>query len=61
VKNQGLYSAALTELTQRGCPEELAESAATVVANDDATKTDLGRTGKDQKVIQETLPYLQNK
>ncbi|MBD2451978.1 hypothetical protein H6G76_33660 [Nostoc sp. FACHB-152] len=60
VQNQGLYSAALTELNQRGCPEELAKQAAIVVANDDSSKPDLGRNRQDQKVIQEALPYLRN-
>ncbi|MBD2451862.1 hypothetical protein H6G76_33030 [Nostoc sp. FACHB-152] len=58
MKNQGLYDATIQALTDRGCPEDLAKSAATVVANDDSSKPDLGRTGEDQKVIQEALPYL---
>ena len=60
VQNQGLHDATVQALTDRGCPTDLAKSAATVVANDDATKPDLGRTKEDQKVIQEALPYLQN-
>ncbi|MBC1238647.1 MULTISPECIES: hypothetical protein [Nostoc] len=59
MKNQGLYNATVQALTDRGCPKDLAESAATVVANDDSSKPNLGRTQQDQKVIQETLPYLQ--
>ncbi|MEH1790608.1 MAG: hypothetical protein V7L23_34865 [Nostoc sp.] len=39
---------------------ELAQSAASIVANDDPSKPDLGRTTEDQQIIQETLPYLQN-
>lgn len=59
MKNQGLYNATVQALTDRGCPEDLAKKAATVVANDDSSKPNLGRTQEDQKVIQETLPYLQ--
>jgi hypothetical protein len=59
MKNQSLYSAAVEALTSRGCPTDLAKKAATVVANDDPVKPNLGRTQSDQEVIQEALPYLQ--
>jgi hypothetical protein len=60
VKNDNLFLAALSALTEKGCPTALAASAAVVIANDDPTKPDLGRTQTDQWVIQETLPYLQS-
>jgi len=59
VQNQGLHDATVQALTDKGCPEELAKQAAKVVANDDATKPDLGRTREDQEVIKSALPYLQ--
>ncbi|RCJ37977.1 hypothetical protein A6770_39895 [Nostoc minutum NIES-26] len=60
MKNDNLFFAALSALTSRGCPTALAASAAAVVANDDPAKPDLGRTQRDQWVISEALPYLQN-
>lgn len=59
MKNQGLHDATVQALTNKGCPTDLAESAAKIVANDDATKPDLGRTQQDQEVIKSALPYLQ--
>ncbi len=60
MKNDNLFFAARKALTERGCPTALAASAAAVVANDDPTLPNLGRSQRDQWVIQETLPYLQN-
>jgi hypothetical protein len=60
VKNDNLFFAALSALTERGCPTALAASAAVVIANDDPTLPSLGRSERDQWVIQETLPYLQS-
>ncbi|MBD2458354.1 hypothetical protein H6G80_30340 [Nostoc sp. FACHB-87] len=59
MRNQGLHDATVQALTDRGCPTDLANSAAKIVANDDATKPDLGRTQQDQEVIKSALPYLQ--
>jgi hypothetical protein len=61
VQNQGLHDATVQALTDRGCPTDLAESAAKVVAKDDPTKADLGRTEADQKVVKQALPYLQKR
>jgi hypothetical protein len=60
VKNQSLYDATVTALTERGCPKDLAIDAAAVVAKDDPVKPDLGRTPVDQEIIKKSLPYLQN-
>lgn len=60
MKNDNLFFAALSALTERGCPTALAAGAAVVIANDDPTKPDLGRGEREQWVIQETLPYLQS-
>ncbi|MCC5639817.1 hypothetical protein LC593_29125 [Nostoc sp. CHAB 5844] len=59
MQNQGLYDATVQALTERGCPEELANQAATVVSNDDSNKPNLGRTETDQAVVKQALPYLQ--
>ncbi|WP_066423320.1 hypothetical protein [Anabaena sp. 4-3] len=59
MRNDNLFFAAFGELIERGCPAELAGEAATVVANDDPTLPNLGRTPQDQSVIQQALPYLQ--
>ncbi|MCC5640987.1 hypothetical protein LC593_35200 [Nostoc sp. CHAB 5844] len=58
-RNQRLYTATVQALTDRGCPEDLANQAASVVANDDSGKPNLGRTEADQAVVKQALPYLQ--
>lgn len=45
-------------LVDNGVPEELAIKASQVVASDDATKPDLGRSDADQQTINETMNYL---
>lgn len=56
--NQSLYDASVKALTDNGVPEELAEKASQVVASDDSTKPDLGRSESDQQTINETMNYL---
>ena len=56
--NQNLYDASVKALTDNGVPEELAEKASQVVASDDPTKSDLGRSDSDQQTINETMNYL---
>lgn len=58
--SDNIFFAALNALTNNGYAPELAHSAASIVANDDPSKPNLGRTPEDQQIIQETLPYLQN-
>ncbi|BAY95672.1 MULTISPECIES: hypothetical protein [unclassified Tolypothrix] len=60
MNNSNLFFAALNALTNNGCPRELAQSAAEIVANDDPFLPNLGRTPEQQQIIQETLPYLQS-
>jgi hypothetical protein len=60
MNNENLFTAALNALTLHGCPTELAQSAAEIVANDDPYQPNLGRTPEQQQIIQETLPYLQS-
>jgi hypothetical protein len=57
-KNQNLYEASKEALMQNGVPEHIAEAASEVVANDDATKSDLGRTAEDQAVIKEAMHHF---
>lgn len=58
--SDNIFSVALNALTNNGCPEGLAQSAAFIVANDDPFQPDLGRTPEQQQIIQEALPYLQS-
>ncbi|MBD2504076.1 hypothetical protein [Anabaena azotica] len=58
--SDNIFSVALNALTNNGCPEELAQRAAFIVANDDPLQADLGRTPEQQLLIQEVLPYLQS-
>lgn len=57
--NRNVYETSFRQLTQRDCPVALASEASLVIAKDDPTKEDLGRSDRDQYVISETLPYLQ--
>ncbi|MBD2302267.1 hypothetical protein [Nostoc sp. FACHB-190] len=57
--SDNIFFEALNALINNGCPQELAHSAASIVANDDPSKPDLGRTPEDQQIIQQVLPYLQ--
>jgi hypothetical protein len=60
MSNDNLFIAAINALTNNGCPTELAQLAAEIVANDDPFLPNLGRTPQEQQIIQETLPYLQS-
>ncbi|MBF2016356.1 MAG: hypothetical protein IGS23_14370 [Rivularia sp. T60_A2020_040] len=55
--NQSLYEASLKALTSNGVPEEIAHKASEVVASDDASKPDLGRTQQDREAINEAMNY----
>ena len=56
--NQSLYDASVKALTDNGVPSELAEKASQVVASDDPTKSDLGRSDSDRETINEVMSYL---
>ncbi|UKP01435.1 hypothetical protein [Nostoc sp. UHCC 0870] len=60
MNNENLFTAALNALTNNGCPSDLAQEAASIVANDDPYQPDLGRTPEQQQIIREALPYLQS-
>jgi len=55
--NQGLYDASLQALTEKGVPQAIAEGASRVVATDDATKPDSGRSPQDQAVVDEAMKH----
>ncbi|RUT00399.1 hypothetical protein DSM106972_075270 [Dulcicalothrix desertica PCC 7102] len=48
--NQQLYNASLQALTDVGIPEPLADAASRIVATDDASQPNLGRTQADREV-----------
>ncbi|MGB3637479.1 MAG: hypothetical protein WBA39_07870 [Rivularia sp. (in: cyanobacteria)] len=56
--NQSLYDASVRTLTDNGVPSELAEKASQVIASDDPTQENLGRTESDQQTINGTMDYL---
>lgn len=55
--NENLYRSSLQALTNNGVPEELAEKASRVVASDDATKSDLGRSDCDRETISQAMNH----
>ena len=55
--NQSLYDASVKALTDNGVPSELAEKASQVVASDDGTKENLGRSESDQQPINEAMNH----
>ena len=56
--NESLYNASLQALTDNGVPSELAEKASQIVASDDPTKSDLGRSESDRETIAEVVEAL---
>ncbi|MBL1199888.1 MAG: hypothetical protein FWK04_12570 [Nostoc sp. GBBB01] len=57
--NQNLYAASFEALIERGAPPDKAEAASLVVAKDDGTKDNFGRTAEDQQAVNDILEYLQ--
>jgi hypothetical protein len=55
MKNERLYKVSLDVLTSNGVEADLAAKASKVVANDDPTKPNLGRSAKDQQVVNEAM------
>ena len=59
--NQNLYDASVKALTDNGVPSELAEKASQVVASDDPTQENLGRSTDDQNAVNTAMNhYWQN-
>ena len=55
--NQGLHDSLLEALKENGVPEDVAQAASKVVANDDALLPNLGRTPEDQSIVNEAMIY----
>lgn len=55
--NESLYNASLQALTDNGVPSELAEKASQVIASDDPTKSDLGRSDCDREIINQAMNH----
>ncbi|MEJ1930810.1 hypothetical protein WDZ92_11160 [Nostoc sp. NIES-2111] len=56
--NQRMYETSLDVLLSASVPQDIAEAASKIVASDDATQPDLGRTAEDQVVVQEVVKIL---
>lgn len=57
--DQNLFFASFEALIKRGAPWEKADAASLVVAKDDGTQPNLGRTAEDQQAVNDVLEYLQ--
>lgn len=57
--NQRLYKVSLEILLTASVPREIAQAASRVVASDDPTLPDLGRTPQDTEVAHEAMRYYQ--
>ncbi|MEM9925111.1 MAG: hypothetical protein AAF915_15395 [Cyanobacteria bacterium P01_D01_bin.50] len=55
--NQSLYDASVRALTDNGVPEDLAEKASQVIASDDPTQENLGRSASDQEAVNEAMNH----
>lgn len=55
--NQSLYVASREALIDNGVPWEIAEAASVVVAKDDASLPDLGRTASDQQAVNDAMAH----
>ena len=53
-----LYEATKQAMLVAGAPEEIAEKAAKVIAGDDSSKPNLGRSEVDQKIVSQAWNYL---
>jgi hypothetical protein len=59
--NQELYQVAFNQLTSKGVPVSTAQRASLVVAKDDPSKPNLGRTEKDQSYISDAMIWMSAK
>ena len=55
--NQSIYDASIAALTSNGVPVEVAERASEVVAKDDPTQENLGRSSSDQEAVNEAMNH----
>lgn len=56
--NQQIYQAAFSQLTSKGVPVNAAQRASLVVAKDDPSKPNLGRTEEDQGYISDAMIWM---
>jgi hypothetical protein len=56
--NQEIYEASFKALTECGVPVSTAEKASEVVAKDNSSLPDLGRSSEDQRNIQDAMTWL---
>lgn len=56
--NQRIYETSLDVLLTANVPREIAETASKVVASDDASQPNLGRTADDQEVVNQVVEHL---
>ena len=57
--NRAFNESAWTVFLNSGCPPTLAYQAAQVIGRDNPCADNLGRTEKDQEIIRQVLPYIQ--
>ena len=56
--NENLYNACIKGCKEKGIPEELAKELARIVATDDPSLPNLGRSQQDTQTCFEALKYL---
>ena len=52
---ENVYDASYKALTESGVDEDVADKASRVVASDDESKSDLGRTPEDQEAVNQAM------
>ncbi len=55
--NKSLYDASVKAFTENGVPEELAVKASQVVARDDGTRENSGRSSDDQDAVNAAMNH----
>lgn len=56
--NQAIYKSSLDALLTANVPKDIAHEASRIVASDDSSKPDFGRTAQDQEVVQKVVEHL---
>lgn len=56
--NERMYQTSLDVLLTANVPQDIAEAASKIVASDDASQPNLGRTAEDQAVVQQVVEHL---
>jgi hypothetical protein len=55
--DEGIYRASLQGLVNDGVPESLARQASEIVASDDPTASDFGRTEEQQHIVSSAMTW----